>query len=101
MGSQDIEASFLALYEAHADAVFRRCYFKTSNREVASDLVQEAFMRVWDYLAQGKQIDNMKAFLYTVTNNLIKDWYKKKKSIPLSHMEMIAEQVPDPTVHVE
>lgn len=73
------------MYETHADSIFRYCFFKTSDRDVALDLTQDAFMRVWDYLAGGKKIDNMNAFLFTVARNLVKDWYKKKKSKPFSH----------------
>ena len=101
MGNNREEQDFLDLYEAHADTVFRRCYFKTSNRDVALDLTQEAFMRVWNYLAKGQRVDNMKAFLYTVVNNLIKDWYKKKKAVALSRIEVIAEEIPDPSINIE
>lgn len=96
----EYERDFNTLYETYADAVFRRCFFKTSNRDVALDLTQEAFMRVWDYLAQEKQIDNTRAFLYTVVNNLIKDWYKKKKSITMGDMEAFAERIPDTRVDI-
>lgn len=99
---------FLAVYDAHADAVFRRCLFKTSDREVASDLTQEAFTRTWDYLAKGKEVDNLKAFIFTVANNLIKDYYKKKRAIAMGHMgdfdpQRIADEVEniDAKVRVE
>lgn len=77
---------FLTVYDEHGDAVYRRCLFKTSDHEVARDLMQEAFTRTWDYLAGGKDIDNVKAFVFTVANNLIKDHYKKKKSITMMDM---------------
>lgn len=77
---------FLTVYDEHGDAVYRRCLFKTSDHEVARDLMQEAFTRTWDYLAAGKDIDNVKAFVFTVANNLIKDHYKKKKSITMMDM---------------
>jgi len=77
--SQD---EFLSAYDAHADAVFRLCYAKTSSREEAKDLTQEAFTRVWQRLAEGKEdIENMRAFVFTVARNLIKDYYKKKRPV--------------------
>lgn len=73
---------FLAAYDAYADAVFRLCYSKTSNREEAKDMTQEVFTRVWQRLAAGHEhIDNLRAFLFTVARNLIKDYYKKKKPV--------------------
>lgn len=77
---------FLMVYDEHADAVYRRCLFKTSDHETALDLMQESFTRTWDYLAKGKKVDNLKAFVFTVANNLIKDHYKKKKSIVMADM---------------
>jgi len=78
---------FLRVYDAHADAVFRRCLFKTSDREVARDLTQEAFTRTWNYIVDGKQIDHMKGFVFRVANNLIKDHYKKKSAKPMGEID--------------
>ena len=85
--SSDVEIAFLACYEEHADAIFRQCFFKTSDREVAQDLTQDAFTKTWDYLAQGKSVDNLKSFIFTVANNCIKDWYKKHRATPESAFE--------------
>lgn len=82
----ELEQQFKDSYDELSDAVFRRCLFKTSDREVALDLTQDTFMRVWDYIQEGKNIRNLKAFTYTVANNLIKDYYKKKKATPMRDM---------------
>lgn len=74
---------FLAAYDAYADALFRHCYFRVYDRERAKDLVQEAFSRTWSYLAEGKKIKNLRAFLYRVANNLVIDEARKKKSLSL------------------
>ena len=79
----DIESSFLAIYEQFADMIFRHCYFRVSSRETAEDLTQESFMRIWNHLAEGKTIDNPKAFLYRVAGNMIIDYYRKKKNVSL------------------
>jgi RNA polymerase sigma-70 factor, ECF subfamily len=84
---KDVEAQFLTCYDAYADAIFRQCYFKTSDREVAKDLTQDVFAKTWDYLVQGKTVDNLKSFIFTVANNAIKDWYKKHRAIPQSAFE--------------
>lgn len=95
---QTTEEEFRQLYEEHADAVYRRCYFKTSDQDIAQDLAQEAFMKTWDYLQKGNDIRHLKAFVFTVANNLIKDYYKKKKSVQMRDMgefdpDMIADTV--------
>lgn len=55
--------------------------------------MQEAFTRTWDYTRSGRQIDNLRAFLYRVLNNLIIDESRKKKSLSL---EQLSEQGFDP-----
>ncbi len=72
--------AFLEIYEARSDAIFRHCYFKVSDREIAQDMAQQAFMQLWTYMRDGKQIDNPKALLYRIAGNLAIDWYRKKKS---------------------
>ncbi len=73
---------FLTAYDAYADAVFRLCYAKTSSREEAKDLTQEVFTRVWQHMSKNTaEIENLRAFLFTVARNLIKDYYKKKKPV--------------------
>ncbi|MDP2655918.1 MAG: RNA polymerase sigma factor [bacterium] len=79
----EMEKSFLKLYDEFAGPIFRHCYFRVSSREVAEDLTQESFMRIWNHLAEGKVIDNQKAFLYKIAGNLIIDYYRKKKNVSL------------------
>jgi len=81
------EEKFIKFYEELADPIFRHCFFRVSSRELAKDIVQETFTRVWQYLADGKEISNMKAFLYTTTNNLIIDYYRKRRESSLETME--------------
>jgi len=88
------EQQFLAVYDKYADALFRHCYFRIYDRELAKDLVQEAFSRTWSLLAEGQQIENLRAFLYRVVHNLIIDEVRKKK--PLS-LEQLAEEGFSPT----
>jgi RNA polymerase sigma-70 factor (ECF subfamily) len=78
-----IEAIFMKSYEEHADAILRYCVFQTSNREVALDILQDTFTKTWMYLKDGKEIDNIKAFLYKVAKNLIIDYRRKKKTYSL------------------
>jgi len=79
----DAEKAFTQAYEEYADALFRHCSFRIASRDRAIELTQEAFMKTWDSVVQGKEIQNYKAFLFRVLNNLIIDEYRKKKSTSL------------------
>lgn len=82
-----LEAEFLKAYDDYADAIFRHCYFRVFDRERGKDLMQETFMRAWEYLAKGEKVLNMRAFLYRIANNLIIDESRKKKETSLDKLQ--------------
>lgn len=84
--TKEREQEFLAAYEEHADALFRHCLIRVRDREIAHDLVQEAYSRTWLYMSEGKKIDYLRAFLYRIANNLIVDLSRKKKASSLDAM---------------
>ncbi|MFZ2523584.1 MAG: RNA polymerase sigma factor [Minisyncoccia bacterium] len=86
---------FETVYFNESDAIFRYCFFRVSNREVCTDLVQEIFMRYWDTLVSDKEVNNDRAFLFTISRNLIIDYYRKKKSVSL---DSILEETGDASI---
>lgn len=82
----DILNTFETLYADQSDALFRFCALRVSDRQQALDIVQETFLRLWQTLQQGKEVENGRAFLFTVAHRLIIDWYRKKKSVSLDAM---------------
>src|SRR3990167_5856074 len=74
---------FGEVYEKEADAIFRFCLLRTSDREIALDFTQDTFMRFWNSLVLEKDIKNHRTFLFTIARNIIIDWYRKKKSFSL------------------
>lgn len=79
---------FEKTYEELSDAIFRFCYFQTSNREKALDLTHDTFLKTWEYMSseKGEEVANVKAFLYKVARNLIIDGRRKKKSDSLDSL---------------
>jgi RNA polymerase sigma factor (sigma-70 family) len=59
-------------------------FFKIREHAVSEDLVQDTFMKTWNYLVKGGKIETMKAFLYHILNNLIVDEYRKHKTFSLN-----------------
>lgn len=80
MNQNTQEKIFIESFSKYGDAIFRFCIVKVSNVELAEDMTQEVFTRYWQYLRDDKTMTNTRSFLYTIANNLAKDWYKKKKS---------------------
>ncbi len=89
MKHETMKAAFMDSFTTYGDAIFRFCFVKVSHKEQAEDMTQEVFMRYWQYLRDGKEMTNTRSLLYTIANNLAKDWYKKKKADSLdAHMEV-------------
>jgi RNA polymerase sigma-70 factor, ECF subfamily len=78
---------FIEAYTTLADAIWRHVYFRIWNRDMAKDLMQDTFTRTWNYIRKGKKVNNLKAFLYKVANNLIIDAYRKKREISLDGLQ--------------
>lgn len=79
MDQHTIKSRFLETYDRYADPLYRFCFMKTSNADLAEDLTQEVFMRLWQKMREGVNIQNEQALLYTIARNLVIDWYRKKK----------------------
>ncbi len=73
--------------EEEYDKIFRFCYWKVHNKEIAEDLTQETFLRFLDsnYDEQGKRI----RYLYTIARNLCIDESRKRI------LSEIPEEIPD------
>jgi len=80
MSSIKDKNDFTSAYEEFADAIFRHCYFRVSDREKAKDIMQEVFVRTWNYVVEGNEINELKSFLYRTAHNLIIDEYRARKN---------------------
>jgi len=87
MKSSALEQEFLQVYEKEADAIYRYCYFRVYEKERATDLMQEAFTKAWQYLIDGNKVKNIRALVYKIANNLIIDYVRKKKEASLEALE--------------
>ena len=73
------EHSFVGVYDEFAPKILKYCQFRVSSKEDAEDIASHVFIRAWDYLANGKAVENMRAFLYQIAHNLVIDHYRKNK----------------------
>lgn len=90
-----MEEQFLKAYDDYADAIFRHCAMRISDRERGRELMQETFLKAWESVRRGTKVENMRAFLYKVANNLIIDTYRRDRG-ELSLEDMAEETGFDP-----
>lgn len=84
--SQSVENTFFELFETYQDQIFRFVLFRVTNRALATDITQDVFTRVWQYLANGGTIAHDQAFLYRTARNAVVDHYKKSKAYSLDDL---------------
>jgi RNA polymerase sigma-70 factor (ECF subfamily) len=82
----DAEQAFLAAYDSYSDELFRFVVLRVRDREEALDIVQDTFMRGWDYARNGSVVDQYRGFLYKIARNLIIDRSRKRKAVSLDMM---------------
>ena len=92
------------LYDRHHLSIFRYIYARTSHRQVAEDLTGEVFIRMVRHLPNYEERGiPFRAWLYRIAGNLIKDYYRRNKNVPLplSVVEEIKAPVTAPDRIVE
>ena len=85
LASQGDKQAFGILYTCYLEEIFRFVYFKVGRKPIAEDITEEAFIKTWEslpriYKKDGK-INNFRAWLYRIANNLVIDFYRKSKPV--------------------
>ena len=87
MGREDVaepmtlNEKVIAHFEQLRAPVFRYLIRKTHDTGRAEELTQEAFLRLCRHLQEGRTLENPKAWLFTVANNLAIDTKRNNSNI--------------------
>jgi RNA polymerase sigma factor (sigma-70 family) len=69
--------SFEAFYDVESRQLFRRLWLVTGNRAEAEELMQEAFLRVWERWDRVGRMDDPVGYLYRTAMNLFRKRYRR------------------------
>lgn len=72
------EEVFSNLFKTNSKTVFNYIYYKFGNEEKAYDVVQEAFVKLWENCKKVSP-EKAKSYVYTVANNLYLNVLKAEK----------------------
>ena len=72
------EEVYASIFSTHSKTVFNYIYYKFGNEEKAYDVVQEAFIKLWENCSKVAP-DKAKAYVYTIANNLYLNVIKAEK----------------------
>jgi RNA polymerase sigma-70 factor (family 1) len=69
---------FREVFDAHYESVRNFAYFKTGDAQLADDVVQDTFLKLWS-LSDRVRRGTVKALLYTIASNIIKNQFKHRQ----------------------
>src|SRR5258708_6291322 len=73
---------FEQAYTSYADKIYRFLYWQTRDQALAEDLTGEAFSRAWRSRERFRD-GSLQAWLFQIARNLLIDYRRKKKDVPL------------------
>lgn len=65
------------------DKIYRYCFYKVRNSQVAEDITQEAFLKFFRHKQKIGRGEDM-AYLYTIAKNLCIDFFRKRQTKELT-----------------
>ena len=77
LGELAASRTFEAFYEAEALTLFRRLWLVTGNRAEAEELMQDAFLKVWERWDRVGGMDDPVGYLYRTAMNLFRKRYRR------------------------
>jgi len=71
---------FRSIFDQYYESIRSFAYYKTGDVDLADDIVQEVFLKIWTNRDSVKN-ETVKALLYTIASNAIKNHYKHQKVV--------------------
>jgi RNA polymerase sigma-70 factor (family 1) len=71
---------FRSIFDQYYESIRSFAYYKTGDVDLADDIVQEVFLKLWTNRSSVKD-DTVKALLYTIASNTIKNHFKHQKVV--------------------
>ena len=104
-GSWSPQAAFEEEYARHGQEVWAMAYARLLNADLALDLMQETFLRLWKHGLTGEVILNVRGWLLRVVRNLAEDHakssFRRNGTQSSETMERIASGLPAPPETLE
>ena len=72
------QESFKNIFDTHFDSVRNYVYYRSGDTELATDIAQETFMKVWEKKLDPN-IDHIAALLFKIAGDLFVSSYRKQK----------------------
>ncbi len=71
------EVLFSGIFREHEQPLFQLATRLTKSEQIAKDIIQDVFLKLWEHRDSLDEIVNMRAWLYRLTENRIIDFLRK------------------------
>ena len=86
------------LINAYSKAVYNIALNFFADKDIAADVTQDIFLKIYHNLEKFKEEKNFTAWLFTISRNYCIDYWRKNKKYFLNNQELDEKiSVPDPT----
>lgn len=86
----------------HYSSIYQYCFLHMRDRNLAEDMTQETFTRFFESLHTYTDYGKSRNYLYRIAGNIIKNYYKKKKEMPMEKIpEMPGNDMMDAEVRMD
>jgi RNA polymerase sigma factor (sigma-70 family) len=94
-----VSAAFDDFFQRESERLFRALYFVTANREDAEEVMQDAFLKLWERWDRIERIDDPTAYLFRVALNGFRSRVRRAR-VAARHL-LTADMAHDPFDEVE
>lgn len=90
------QAALSALYRRYSQRIYTYCRKIIGDNQIAEDLLQETFIKLYDSGKQSRLIENFPAYLMTIARNLCLSYRarNRKAYVPVEDFHLTARDVP-------
>jgi len=89
---EEVDA-FKVIFDKYYESIRNFAYFKTGSIDIAEDIVQETFLKLWEIRSTIIQ-NTVKSLLYTIAANYIKNHYRHRKVV----LHFVSSQKPETSI---
>ncbi len=94
---QGNESAFTDLYHQHSKTLYRKILWMVNDEEIAKELLQDLFMKLWENREKVDASKSFRSYLYTIAVNLVYDYFRKATKRKEVEAHLLAMAVDDYT----